>query len=126
MTVAARVEQSVRRIERRHLRLLRRGRHERVGLLLRGHAPLLAGRRVRRGAVDDGVLGGLPLAAAAARRSSGHGSRRRRGLRGGFRRLEPLDELLRERRVFFDDDPRVGPRPVDARQVTSLCCLSQR
>ena len=63
--VAARVEQSVRRVQRRHLRLLRRGRHERVGLLLRGHAPLLAGRRVRGRAVDDGVLRGFALAAAS-------------------------------------------------------------
>ena len=78
-----------------------------MGLLLRDPAPLLAGRRVRRRPVDDGVLGRLPLAAAASRGSSGHSSRRRRGLRGGFRRLEPLDELFRERRVFLDINPRV-------------------
>ena len=78
-----------------------------MGLLLRGHAPLLAGRRVRRRPVDDGVLRGLPLAAAASRGSSGHSSRRRRGLRGGLGRLEPLDELFRERRVFFHVDARV-------------------
>jgi hypothetical protein len=60
--------------------------------------------------VDDGVLRGLPLAAASSRGSSGHSSRRRRGLRGGFRRLEPLDELFRERRVFLDVDARVRAR----------------
>ena len=81
-----------------------------MSLLLRGHAPLLAGRRVRRGPVDDGVLGRFALAAAAARRSSRNSSSGRRGLRGGLRRLEPLDELLRERRVFLDVDARVRAR----------------
>ena len=60
--------------------------------------------------MDDGVLRGLALAAAAARGSSRHGSRRRRGLRGGLGRLESLDELLRERRVFFHVDARVRAR----------------
>ena len=81
-----------------------------MSLLLRGHAPLLAGRRVRRRPVDDGVLRGFALAAAAARGSPGNGSSGRGGLRGGFRRLEPLDELLRQGRVLFDVDARVRAR----------------
>ena len=79
-----------------------------MSLLLRGHAPLLAGRRVRGRAVDDGVLRGFALAAASPCCSSRYSPSRRRGLRGGLRRLEPLDELLRERRVFLDVDARVG------------------
>ena len=97
-----------------------------MGLLLRGHAPLLAGRRVRRRAVDDGVLRGLPLAAAASRGSSGHSSRRRRGLRGGFRRLEPLDELLRERRVFLDVDARACGPALELRSVSHCVAARKR